>query len=203
MRRRSAIPATRTPIAQTKMPIPGPYLLTRSSWFEGLSDKTYPTREDLAKDVVRILRREVLRAQGNRHRLHPARRALDLAGRVRRRGRADLHVRGARFAHRSDHRARIRGAPGQRDRRRNRRRAVRRARLPRQLEPQGERAARGQLRAAAAVADAHERRSTGARDGDAASRRDRSLQGISQREGDRPRRRNPRTDTIESPRNRS
>ncbi|MBF6559300.1 MAG: cobalamin-independent methionine synthase II family protein [Candidatus Binataceae bacterium] len=45
---------------QTKMPIPGPYLLTRSSWFEGLSDKTYPTREDLAKDIVRILRREVL-----------------------------------------------------------------------------------------------------------------------------------------------
>ena len=45
---------------QTKMPIPGPYLLTRSSWFEGLSDKTYPSREDLAKDVVRILRREVL-----------------------------------------------------------------------------------------------------------------------------------------------
>ena len=45
---------------QTKMPIPGPYLLTRSSWFEGLSDKTYPSREDLAKDIVRILRREVL-----------------------------------------------------------------------------------------------------------------------------------------------
>jgi 5-methyltetrahydropteroyltriglutamate--homocysteine methyltransferase len=43
---------------QTKIPIPGPYLLTRSSWFEGLSDKTYPTREELAKDVVRILRRE-------------------------------------------------------------------------------------------------------------------------------------------------
>ena len=43
---------------QTKMPIPGPYLLTRSSWFEGLSDKVYPTREDLAKDVVRILRQE-------------------------------------------------------------------------------------------------------------------------------------------------
>ena len=42
----------------TKVPIPGPYLLTRSSWFEGLSDKTYPTREDLARDIVRILRRE-------------------------------------------------------------------------------------------------------------------------------------------------
>jgi 5-methyltetrahydropteroyltriglutamate--homocysteine methyltransferase len=45
---------------QTKVPIPGPYLLTRSSWFEGLSDGVYPTREDLAKDIVRILRREVI-----------------------------------------------------------------------------------------------------------------------------------------------
>jgi 5-methyltetrahydropteroyltriglutamate--homocysteine methyltransferase len=45
---------------QTKMPLPGPYLLTRSSWFEGLSDKAYPTREDLAKDVVKILRDEIL-----------------------------------------------------------------------------------------------------------------------------------------------
>jgi 5-methyltetrahydropteroyltriglutamate--homocysteine methyltransferase len=43
---------------RTKVPIPGPYLLTRSSWFEGLSEKTYPTREDLARDIVRILRRE-------------------------------------------------------------------------------------------------------------------------------------------------
>jgi 5-methyltetrahydropteroyltriglutamate--homocysteine methyltransferase len=43
---------------QTKVPIPGPYLLTRSSWFEGLSDEAYPTREDLARDVVRILKRE-------------------------------------------------------------------------------------------------------------------------------------------------
>jgi 5-methyltetrahydropteroyltriglutamate--homocysteine methyltransferase len=51
---------------QTKMTIPGPYLLTRSSWFEGLSDKTYPTRDDLAKDIVRILRREceALKQQG-------------------------------------------------------------------------------------------------------------------------------------------
>jgi 5-methyltetrahydropteroyltriglutamate--homocysteine methyltransferase len=45
----------------TKIPIPGPYLLTRSSWFEGLSDKAYPTREDLARDVVQILRREIIR----------------------------------------------------------------------------------------------------------------------------------------------
>jgi 5-methyltetrahydropteroyltriglutamate--homocysteine methyltransferase len=44
---------------ETKVPIPGPYLLTRSSWFEGLSDKAYPTREELAKDIVQILRREI------------------------------------------------------------------------------------------------------------------------------------------------
>src|SRR6266849_2394505 len=46
---------------QTKVPIPGPYLLTRSSWFEGLSYNAYPTREDLARDVVKILRREIVR----------------------------------------------------------------------------------------------------------------------------------------------
>ena len=43
-----------------KIPLPGPYMLTRSSWFEGLSDKAYHSPEDLAKDVVRILREEVL-----------------------------------------------------------------------------------------------------------------------------------------------
>src|SRR5215475_5778813 len=45
---------------QTKIPLPGPYLLTRSAWFEGLSDKAYPTREDLAGDVVQILRKEAM-----------------------------------------------------------------------------------------------------------------------------------------------
>ena len=49
-----------------KIPLPGPYMLTRSSWFEGLSDKIYPTPEDLARDVVTILREETLalKAQG-------------------------------------------------------------------------------------------------------------------------------------------
>jgi len=45
---------------QIKIPIPGPYMLTRSSWFEGLSDKVYGSPEELAKDVVAILRDEVL-----------------------------------------------------------------------------------------------------------------------------------------------
>lgn len=44
-----------------KIPIPGPYMLTRSAWFERLSSKAYPTREDMAKDVVAILREEILK----------------------------------------------------------------------------------------------------------------------------------------------
>lgn len=43
-----------------KIPLPGPYMLTRSSWFEGLSDQAYASPEELALDVVRILRDEVL-----------------------------------------------------------------------------------------------------------------------------------------------
>ena len=51
---------------QIKVPLPGPYMLTRSSWFEGLSDKAYPSPDDLARDVVEILREEIiaLRDQG-------------------------------------------------------------------------------------------------------------------------------------------
>lgn len=42
-----------------KVALPGPYLLTRSMWVEGLSQAAYPTKEALAKDVVRILREEL------------------------------------------------------------------------------------------------------------------------------------------------
>jgi 5-methyltetrahydropteroyltriglutamate--homocysteine methyltransferase len=45
---------------QTKIPLPGPYLLTRSSWFEGLSEKAYPTPEELSEDIVQILRQEIV-----------------------------------------------------------------------------------------------------------------------------------------------
>jgi 5-methyltetrahydropteroyltriglutamate--homocysteine methyltransferase len=45
---------------QTKIPLPGPYLLTRSSWFEGLSDKAYPTPEELSEDIVQLLREEII-----------------------------------------------------------------------------------------------------------------------------------------------
>lgn len=42
-----------------KVALPGPYLLTRSMWIEGLSHIQYPTKEDLAQDVVKVLREEL------------------------------------------------------------------------------------------------------------------------------------------------
>ena len=45
---------------QIKIPIPGPYMLTRSSWFEGLSDQVYGSVDELAEDVVQILRQEII-----------------------------------------------------------------------------------------------------------------------------------------------
>jgi 5-methyltetrahydropteroyltriglutamate--homocysteine methyltransferase len=42
-----------------KVPLPGPYLLTRAMWVREGSRGAYPTKEDLAEDVVRILRQEV------------------------------------------------------------------------------------------------------------------------------------------------
>jgi 5-methyltetrahydropteroyltriglutamate--homocysteine methyltransferase len=45
---------------KTKIPLPGPYMLARSSWFPGLSDTAYPEIEDLGREVTGILHREVL-----------------------------------------------------------------------------------------------------------------------------------------------
>jgi 5-methyltetrahydropteroyltriglutamate--homocysteine methyltransferase len=42
-----------------KVAIPGPYLLTRSMWVDGLSKDAYPTKEDLAVDIVKVLREEL------------------------------------------------------------------------------------------------------------------------------------------------
>jgi 5-methyltetrahydropteroyltriglutamate--homocysteine methyltransferase len=42
-----------------KVPLPGPYLLTRAMWVKEATRAAYPTKEDLAEDVVRILRQEV------------------------------------------------------------------------------------------------------------------------------------------------
>lgn len=43
-----------------KVPLPGPYLLTRAMWVKEASRAVYPTKEDLAEDVVRVLRQEAL-----------------------------------------------------------------------------------------------------------------------------------------------
>ena len=42
-----------------KVALPGPYLLTRTMWMECISDRAYGTREELATDVVRVLREEL------------------------------------------------------------------------------------------------------------------------------------------------
>ncbi|MDQ6840097.1 MAG: 5-methyltetrahydropteroyltriglutamate--homocysteine methyltransferase [Actinomycetota bacterium] len=42
-----------------KVSLPGPYLLTRTMWMECISDRAYRDREQLAADVVRVLREEL------------------------------------------------------------------------------------------------------------------------------------------------
>src|SRR3989442_13731982 len=41
-----------------KVPLPGPYMLTRSRWFPGLSDKNYPSVEDFGREMSSILCRD-------------------------------------------------------------------------------------------------------------------------------------------------
>lgn len=48
---------TKKPI---KVPLPGPYILTRSMWVKGVSDWVYPTQESLAADLVEVLRNELI-----------------------------------------------------------------------------------------------------------------------------------------------
>lgn len=43
-----------------KVTLPGPYLLSRSTWVKALSESSYPTRESLADDFVRLLREELI-----------------------------------------------------------------------------------------------------------------------------------------------
>ena len=47
---------TKRPI---KVTLPGPYLLTRAMWLQGVSQTVYPSKEQLADDVVVILRAEL------------------------------------------------------------------------------------------------------------------------------------------------
>ncbi len=46
---------TKRPI---KVPLPGPYLLTRAMWVKEVSGSAYASKEDLGDDVVRVLREE-------------------------------------------------------------------------------------------------------------------------------------------------
>ncbi len=43
-----------------KVPLPGPYILTRAMWVKEVSREFYPSKEDLAEDVVAILRAEAI-----------------------------------------------------------------------------------------------------------------------------------------------
>lgn len=42
-----------------KVALPGPYLLTRTMWMECISDQVYASREEIAADIVRVLREEL------------------------------------------------------------------------------------------------------------------------------------------------
>jgi len=42
-----------------KVALPGPYLLARTMWMECISDNAYASREDIAQDIVRVLREEL------------------------------------------------------------------------------------------------------------------------------------------------
>jgi len=44
---------------QVKVTLPGPYLLSRSTWVKGLSDSTYPDGDSLGNDIVAVLREEL------------------------------------------------------------------------------------------------------------------------------------------------
>jgi 5-methyltetrahydropteroyltriglutamate--homocysteine methyltransferase len=44
---------------QIKIPLPGPYMLTRASWIDPVSRNAYWSREELAKEYVRLLREEI------------------------------------------------------------------------------------------------------------------------------------------------
>lgn len=45
--------------ADFKITIPSPYLLTRSMWVDGVTDKVYADRAELGKDVVALLQNEI------------------------------------------------------------------------------------------------------------------------------------------------
>jgi len=46
--------------APIKIALPGPYLLTRTMWMDCIADNVYANREQIAADIVRVLREEVM-----------------------------------------------------------------------------------------------------------------------------------------------
>jgi 5-methyltetrahydropteroyltriglutamate--homocysteine methyltransferase len=46
--------------APIKVALPGPYLLTRTMWMDCIADSVYATREQIAADIVRVLREELM-----------------------------------------------------------------------------------------------------------------------------------------------
>lgn len=49
-----------------KVPLPGPYLLTRAMWVPEITGQVYADKEELAEDVIRLLRAEALDLQAAR-----------------------------------------------------------------------------------------------------------------------------------------
>ena len=45
--------------APIKVALPGPYLLTRTMWMDCIADNVYASREEIAADIVRVLREEL------------------------------------------------------------------------------------------------------------------------------------------------
>src|SRR5208282_5444534 len=46
--------------APIKIALPGPYLLTRTMWMDCIADNVYANREQIAADIVRVLREEAI-----------------------------------------------------------------------------------------------------------------------------------------------
>ncbi len=68
-----------------KIALPGPYLLTRTMWMECISDQAYASREDIAEDIVRVLREEIADLLHAGAALVAARRTGSVRSRVQRR----------------------------------------------------------------------------------------------------------------------
>lgn len=51
-----ALSVTKRPV---KVALPGPYLLTRTMWMECLTENAYASREEIAADIVAVLREEI------------------------------------------------------------------------------------------------------------------------------------------------